>query len=112
MENSRKEQDVSFKIIREACNSGTQNNYFALNGQENKLDRMWDRMLQHFHESTPPAHMHGMLEHCVQHLPLHNTIQLPLNTYISDHTAILATHFNQAILLATLQSHNNQRICR
>ncbi|KAK2412218.1 hypothetical protein QL285_047436 [Trifolium repens] len=22
-------------------------NYFALNGQENKLDKMWDRMLQH-----------------------------------------------------------------
>ncbi|KAK2454192.1 hypothetical protein QL285_001781 [Trifolium repens] len=85
------------------------NNYFALNGQENKLDRMWDRMLQHFHKSTPPAHMHGMLEHCIQHLPLHNTIQLPLTTCISDHSHI-ATYSIQDTLLATL--YHNQRICR
>jgi hypothetical protein len=89
-------------------------NYFALNGQENKLDRMWNRMLQHFHKSATPAHMHEMLEHCIQHLPLHNTNQLPLNTCIYQITATLATCFNQATLLAIaiLQTYHNQSICR
>ncbi|KAK2428941.1 hypothetical protein QL285_027421 [Trifolium repens] len=81
-----------------------QSNYFALNGQENKLDRMWDRMLQHFHKSTPPAHMHRMLEHRIQHLPLHNTTQLPLNTCISQNThSHIPKHTYQN---RTVHSHN------
>ncbi|KAK2353384.1 hypothetical protein QL285_091009 [Trifolium repens] len=65
---------------------------------------MWDRMLQHFHKSTPPAHIHGMLEHCIQHLPLQNTNQLPLNTCIYQimHTTIQSTHTRTD----TVHSHN------
>jgi hypothetical protein len=50
MENSRQGYVVSFKIIREACNSGTQN-YLALNGQ--KINMMWDEMLQHVTQHLP-----------------------------------------------------------
>jgi hypothetical protein len=69
---------------------------------------MWDRMLQHCHSSTPPAHMHGMLEPCVQHLPLHHTITTP-----PQHLHIRSHHKHTSYILqsgyTTLQSHHNQK---
>ena len=71
---------------------------------------MWDRMPQHCHSSTPPAHMHGMLEPCVQHLPLHHTITTPpQHLHIrSHHKHTYQLHTSIRLHYTTLQSHHNQ----